>query len=631
VSIGPNVDLCDPTAKDMNSRRGWVAAAIITFLVFMIYLNSFKNDFVNWDDPGLIIRNQRIRSLDLQNILEIFTPKKSSTFQPVRVLSYAIDYRIWKFNPTGYHMTNLLFYILTCIMVFFSLWKLSANLRKGILESSHRRAALFGSLLYAAHPVHVEAVTWLSARKEVLHGFFFFLAFYLYLKGNEEEGRKKVILLSLVLLVFLLAVLSKPSAVVFPAILLVYEIALRKDRWIDFVKRRWFFFVLSIFISLIFVVIMMKVMLEAGGIKPYHGGTFFNNLLASFYIFINNIKLLAFTVNYSAAYTIQVFYSVLSLQTLLVVGVTSLLFGLSVWSLKKTKIFFFSFFFFFVTLVPYLNILPISTLLADRYLFIPSFSFCFLLGIGFDKLYRLVHKGFSEGFFKLLSVVFFLFLLGGYSFVTFQQNKLWENSYTLWSDAVAKYPESNEANALMGVVYMELGMDGKAVEYLEKAVQILPIDYESRNNLGIVYQRLEMAERALNELLIAIALKPENDLIQINLSVFYQRQKEFKKSEEILKHLISRKPQDASLYFRLGVLYKDMGHYEAAVSELIKATQLAPEIINPYEELGNIYISKLGDKEKGTYYYKKGIEAAPEAKLKVEDIRWMIQDLECYK
>jgi tetratricopeptide (TPR) repeat protein len=284
-----------------------------------------------------------------------------------------------------------------------------------------------------------------------------------------------------------------------------------------------------------------------------------------------------------------------------------------------------------VTLLPYLNIVPISTLLADRYLFIPSFSFCFLLGIGFDKLYQLIYKRFSEGFFKLLSVVIFLFLLGGYSFITFQQNKVWENSYTLWSDAVAKYPESNEANALMGVVYMDLGMDEKAAEHLEKAVQILPIDYESRNNLGIVYQRLEMPEKALNELLIAIALKPENDLININLSVFYQRQKEYMKSEEILKHLISKKPQDASLYFRLGVLYKDMGHYEAAVSELIKATQLAPEIINPYEELGNIYISKIGDSEKGAYYYKKGIESAPKAKLAVDDLRWMIQDLECYK
>jgi tetratricopeptide (TPR) repeat protein len=140
-----------------------------------------------------------------------------------------------------------------------------------------------------------------------------------------------------------------------------------------------------------------------------------------------------------------------------------------------------------------------------------------------------------------------------------------------------------------------------------------------------------MPEKALNELLIAIALKPENDLININLSVFYQRQKEYKKSEGILKHLISKKPQDASLYFRLGVLYKDMGQYEAAVSELIKATQLAPEIINPYEELGNIYVSKIGDSEKGAYYYKKGIESAPKARLAVDDLRWMIQDLECYK
>ena len=127
-----------------------------------------------------------------------------------------------------------------------------------------------------------------------------------------------------------------------------------------------------------------------------------------------------------------------------------------------------------MTLLPYLNIIPISTLLADRYVFIASFSYCFLLGIGFDQLYSILHPRFSEGFFKLLSITVFLFLLIGYSFMTIQQNQIWENSYTLWSDAVEKYPESNTANALMGVVYMDLGMDEKAAEYLEKAVQILP-------------------------------------------------------------------------------------------------------------------------------------------------------------
>jgi tetratricopeptide (TPR) repeat protein len=196
---------------------------------------------------------------------------------------------------------------------------------------------------------------------------------------------------------------------------------------------------------------------------------------------------------------------------------------------------------------------------------------------------------------------------------------------------VEKYPENNVANALMGVVYMDLGMDEKAAEYLEKAVQILPIDYESRNNLGIVYGRLEKPEKALRELMTAISLKPDDDNIKINLSVFYQRQKEYEKSEEILKDLIKKNPKDARLSYRLGLLYREMGDSSAAIREFIRTTELSPGIINPYEELGNIYASRLKDIERAKYYYQKGIESAPKAKLKVEELRWMIQDLECNK
>lgn len=627
-----------PVDGDLHSKRRMrkghkvkgplLAILTIVALVLIIYQNSLNNNFVNWDDPGLILKNNRIRSLDWENIKETFTPKKSSTFQPIRVLSYALDYRIWEFNPIGYRITNILFYIFTCVTVFFTLKLLSAHLREDKGPPSHFRVGLFGSLLFVAHPVHVEAVTWLSARKEVLQGFFFFLAFYFYLEGKEREGQKRIIFLGLVLFSILLALLSKPSAVVFPAVLLIYEITLRQKRWIDFVKRHWLFFALSLILSLIFTLIMMRVMLNAGGIKAYRGGTFFNNLLVSFYVLLYNIKLLVFTINYSAAYTIRVPFPLVNLQTLIVVGTVFLLFGLSLWSLKKTKVIFFCFLFFFVTLLPYVNLIPISTLLADRYLFIASFSFCFILGIVFDKLYALINKNFSEGFFKVLSVALFLFLLGGYSLMTLQQNRIWENSYTLWSDAVEKYPESNTANALMGVVYMDLGMNEKAVEYLERAVQLLPVDYESRNNLGIVYGRLDKPEEALKELLTAISLKPDNDIMKINLSVFYVKQKEYKKAEEILKYLISKNPKNAGLYYRLGLLYKEMGYYEAAISELMKALKLAPDLINVYEELGNIYVSRMKDVEKGKYYYNKGIEAVANAKLKVEDLRWMIQDLE---
>jgi len=610
--------------------RRWIPCVLIIVLIGLIYLNTLGHQFTNWDD-GMIYQNPSIRNLGWEGIKKIFVLGRGQTYQPVRMLSYAIDYRFWKLNPIGYRITNILFYILTCMMVFLTLRLLSADLREGKQPDSHLRVGLFGALLFAAHPVHVEAVTWLAARKEVLQGFFFFVAFYLYLRGKEKEGRKRAILFFLVLLSILLATLSKPSAIVFPAVLLVYEIALRRSRWTDFVKKRWVFFFLSAALSFIFAFILIRVMLQAGGIKASHGGTFFNNLVVSFFLFIHNIKLTLFTLNYSAAYTIEVPSSLLDLQVLFVVVSVFLLFGLSVWSLKKTKVIFFSVFFFFVTLLPYLNIIPISTLLADRYVFIASFSSCFLLGLGFDRLYSISHPRFSGGFFKLVSLTVFLFLLMGYSFTTIQQNRVWENSFTLWSDAVEKYPESNVANALMGVVYMDLGMDEEAAEYLEKAVQILPIDYESRNNLGIVYQKLNRPERAFQELMAALSLRPEDTILKINLSLYYQNQKEYGKSEAILRNLLSKSPKNVRLLYRLGILYKEMGDYEGAVEELKKAVELAPGIITLYEELGNIYVSRMKDIERGKYYYQKGIEMVPRAKATVEDLRWMIQDLECHK
>jgi len=600
---------------------------LISVFIAILYFNSLGNQFTNWDD-GMIYQNSSIRNLNWVGIKKIFTFEHGNTYQPIRVLSYAIDYWIWKLNPLGYHITNILFYILTCIMVFFTLFYLSNKLRTEASADSHGRVAFLGALLFAAHPVHVEGVTWLAARKEVLQGFFLFTAFFLYLKGRENQGQKRVMYLLFVLISVLLATLSKPSAIVFPGLLLIYEIASRRHRWFDFSKEHWIFFAVSVCISLIFLIIIIKVLFEAGGVKPYRGGSFFANFLLSFYVFIYNIKLLIWTLNYSAAYTIPLPPSILSPRTFIFIGITLLFFILSFWSLKKTKIIFFCFLFFFVTVFPYLNILPISTLLADRYVFIASFSYVFLLGVLFDRLYTYKHKKFSESFFKLLSITLFLFLLTVYSLMTVRQNKIWENSYTLWADAVEKNPGSNTANALMGVVYMELAMDRNAVGYLEKAVQLLPYDYQSRNNLAIVYGRLDEPEKALQQFATAMQLRPDDDTIKINLSVFYQRQKEYKKAEDVLKYLLSKNPQNANLHYRLGLVYKDAGDYEASISELKKCMELTPHIINPYEELGNIYASRLKDLEKAKHYYTKGIEAVPKAKSRVEDLRWMIQDLE---
>jgi tetratricopeptide (TPR) repeat protein len=600
---------------------------LIAVFVVILYCNSLGNQFTNWDD-SMIYGNPQIRSLGWDDIYEMFILKKGATYQPIRVLSYAVDYHFWKLNPTGYHITNILFYILTCIMVFFTLRQLSACLRERASPDSRGRVAFFGSLLFAVHPVHVEAVTWLAARKEVLQGFFFFSGFCLYIKGREEQGRKRFIYFVLALSSFLIAILSKPSAVVFSGVILIYEIARRKENFKRFIRDHWLFLSLSLIMSAIFVFILMKVMVDAGGIKEYRGDSLPSNFLICVYIFLHSIKLLLLTINYSASYTISVGLPIFSWKNFLFTFIGLFLFVFSLFSLRWTKVIFFSFFFFLIALLPYLNIIPISTVLADRYVFIASFSYAFLLGILFDRLYAFKHKRFSEGFFKLLSVVLLVFLLCCYSYMTIHQNKIWENSYTLWADAVEKYPESNMANALMGVVYMDLGMDEKAAEHLEKAVQLLPHDYMSRNNLGIVYGRLNEHEKALQEFSTAMGLSPDDDTIKVNLSVFYQRQKEFGKGEELLKYLQKKNPKNANLHYRLGLMYKDADRYEEAVSEFLRCVELAPDIINGYEELGNLYATRIGDSERAKYYYSLGVMSPTKAKSRVEDLRWMVQDLE---
>ena len=110
-----------PGAQSVASLRATsLALGLVVLVAAVLYINTLGNDFTNWDD-GMIYSNYRIRSLDGDALQKIFTYWKGSTYQPVRELSYAIDFYFWKMNPLGYHITNIFFYVLTCLMVFLTL------------------------------------------------------------------------------------------------------------------------------------------------------------------------------------------------------------------------------------------------------------------------------------------------------------------------------------------------------------------------------------------------------------------------------------------------------------------------------------------------------------------------------
>ena len=574
------------TAPPGSGRRKDIFIVLLFLsLVAVLYLNSLENGFTNWDD-AMIYDNPAIRSLDWRSVLDLFTLKKASTYQPVRMLSYAIDYHFWKLNPSGYRFTSLFLYFLTCVTVFFA-----ARLLLGrILDrppASVNRMALFAGLLFTAHPVHVESVTWLAARKEVLQGFFFFLSFYLFMRFEEgKEGRARWRFLGGTLLTFLLAVLSKPSAVVLPAIFLLYEMTRRESAGASFLKRRRLFLAASVCISLVFISILLKVMAESEQIKAFYGGTLERNLILPFYLILYNIKLLAFTTAYSPAYPITASFSLASPWTLTAIGLTLLLFFVSIRERKRQRVLFFTFFWLVMTLLPFLNLIPISTLLADRYVFIASFGYCLLVGFLLERLYQARVRFLPDVVFKGVALCFFILLISGYAYLTIEQNRAWKNSFTLWSDAVRKYPGANLANAQLAAVYLEEAKYDQALPYLAKAVQAAPTDVISRNNLAVTYLKLGHPEKALREFLAILQIRPDDQMVKFKIAVLYTEQNEDRKAREILEELIRKNPDEFVFHLQLGYLHEKAGRLQEALEEFERSAKINPGAPLPIFEWG---------------------------------------------
>ena len=183
--------------------------ALLVLMVVLVFANTFKNDFVGYDDQNLILQNPAIRSLSPENIAEMFVPKHRGNYQPIRTLSYAIDHAIWGMRPFGYQLANIVLHAVTVIGTWLLIRRLASE-----------PIPLLAAAIFAVHPIHVESVTWISARKDVLSLAFFLLAILWYEK-SESEGKRIPYAASI--FATGIALLSKLTAVSIPLCILLLE------------------------------------------------------------------------------------------------------------------------------------------------------------------------------------------------------------------------------------------------------------------------------------------------------------------------------------------------------------------------------------------------------------------------
>lgn len=191
-----------------------ILIGIIALTGFIAY-SSILNSFFLSDDFVLIALLSKLGPLGLW-----FNQQhgKSLFFRPLLGLISFLDYKIWGLNPLGYHLTNFGFHLANSLLVGSIAFLFSLNL--GLDLKLKRFIPYFAGFIFLLLPSHSEAVSWISARTDVIATFFALLSFCTYLNFRHFG---KPIKLWISLIAFLAALLCKESIVSFPGLIIAYE------------------------------------------------------------------------------------------------------------------------------------------------------------------------------------------------------------------------------------------------------------------------------------------------------------------------------------------------------------------------------------------------------------------------
>ena len=588
---------------------------LASLLVTILFLSpNLLNGFLNWDDTAYVINNDLIKELSFNGIKNIFTtPEVVSTYAPLTLLSWAIDYSIAGLNPTVFHFVNLLLHLVVVGLVFYLVKLLSKN----------EIVAFITALLFGIHPMHVEVVGWISARKDLLYTIFFLgslIAYYFYAyKGSKYP---KYYYYIACLLFFVLSLLSKGTAVILPAVLFLFDYLKARKLNIKLLLEKLPFLLLSV----VFVVLSIQMQEKGGAMEDRQFTTLLDSLSVGFYgYFTYLIKvILPFNLSVYHPYPNQLgqsnpwFYYASAIPIL----------ALFTWLLtkfKKNRSLVFGFGIFFITLIPVIQVLPFGTAVtADRYTYLPYVGLFYLIGLGTVWLYNYSNK-FKKVIVFSLSV--YILLLG---ILSFQYSKTFKNGETLWSNVINHYPndflgymnraeyriskkqyvkaiqDSDKAIAInsnyhplyynRSFAYNGIGEKQLSIIDLTQVIKMSPNFTSAYLNRGILYGEQGKVSLAISDFTKVIQLDPSNHLGFYNRALYYKKVKRFSEALADVTSAIQLNEFSPS-YFLRGELHLIKNDVNNAFKDFSRVLTIDPSMASAHTQRGNLWLDKGNFKE----------------------------------
>ncbi len=542
-----------------------LSLAVLFVATLVVYASTFGHGFViNLDDSVYVVGNQIIRGFSWSHVKVTFTRPYFGNYAPLHIVSYMLDYTLWGLKPAGFLLTNVLFHYLNGLLIYLLLFRISGRRRWGFL----------GAFIFLLHPVQVESVAWVSQRKNVLAMFFFLASFHFYLSYRREEAKRRSFFYAFSVIFFILSLLSKSVTVILPVVLFLYDLCYlqrhERKRWlVDKVPY-------GIATATIAVVTIISQSPEFGGGRiPYHGGSPIFTFFTMLTVLPRYLGLLFYPTSLSVLYYPPLKTEVLDLAVLWS-GLLLFLLGIAgvlLYRLKRDLSFWFVL--FFIGFLPVSQIVPLVTLMNDRYMYFPMLGASAFLG--FLPLTAMGHLRGSRQKVAFVALCTVLLLL---PWLSRERVSVWRNDLTLWADTVNKWPDSEDAWYNLGRSYYDAGLVDNALDAYLRALSINPSAKDVLNNIGAIYMEKGDILKARPFLLEALRFDPRYFEGLLNLGLNYYKSGEFEEAELTLRKALALRPQSAQALLSLGHLYFRTNRLEMASECYRKAVSLGVQNAN---------------------------------------------------
>lgn len=568
----PATPLSYPTFREWikTDRSVRIALVVMLGLTALVFSQGFSHEFTNWDDDVYVVNNLTIRGLDgdhFQEMVKRPTAEVAGNYHPVTVLSLAVNYAMGKGNFPVYYGTNLFFHLLNTLLVFFLVF---------LMFDKKWLAALITAFFFGIHPMHVESVAWIAERKDVLYTFFFLLTLIGYLRYRQTNKTSTYIL---ILVLFSLSLLSKPAAVVLPVVLLLIDWYQKRKLDRKLLLEKVPFFIGALAIGLI----TMDVQQGAGALTT-HTNDFLDKILVASYGFITYIAMLIVPIRQAAyhAYPAEGFPLIYKISPLIALGLA----GLAIWSKKFGRIGLFGALFYLINIALVLQIISVGdTVISERYTYVPYIGLLLLVGLGVQYLLEknTENKNLTYAIYGLLAL-----LAVGSIYATWQRVKVWENTDTLFTDAIEKYPHAPrpyvsrghyrgaQANLLTKAEEAERkrALQDSAIADYNRALAIQP-DYMAYNNVGDILMKRNQVRPALTNFQKAVEIKANFAIGYGNIASCQYRLGQKGEAMKSINQAIQLNGRQGAFYYIRSLLYKDQGNKAAALEDARRAQQFA--------------------------------------------------------